>query len=183
MGPKQHPSASHALGSIDVLPADAVAEPRNGIDPMEQSTNPVLDRFWEAIRRLPRYLKFAANLARDREVPRNAKAMLAFGGAYTISPVDLVPGFIPVAGQLDDLIVLLLAVRSAMRACPAEVADAHLERAGLMRADFDADLAAAKETTLWLAGKGLRGSRALVTRGRRRLATIWREHIRPAQLS
>jgi uncharacterized membrane protein YkvA (DUF1232 family) len=142
--------------------------------------NPELQRFWAAVRRLPSYLRFAANLAMDSQVPIGAKAAIAFGGAYTISPVDLVPGIIPIAGQLDDLIVLLLSLRMAMRTCPPEVAALHLERAGLARTDFDDDLAAAKETVLWLGAMGLRASRTLVVQGSKRVAGIWRDHVRSA---
>ena len=99
------------------------------------------------------------------------------GGVYTISPIDLVPGFIPVAGQLDDLIVLLLALRTAVRACPADVAEAQLARAGLRREDFDGDLAAARDTAIWLAGKGWRAARGFAARGRRRVQSLWGDRI------
>lgn len=144
------------------------------------ASNPVLDRFWVAVKRLPRYLKLAANLARDGHVPKHAKIMLAAGGAYTISPVDLVPGVIPVAGQLDDLVVLLLALRTAVRACPPEVAAAHLERAGLSAADFDSDLAATKETAIWLAGKGLSATRSAARAAGRRAVALWKQRPRAA---
>src|SRR5262245_55009121 len=81
--------------------------------PPKLEQDPALERFWIALKRVPKYLKLAANLMRDDEVPAHAKALLAAGGAYTISPIDLVPGIIPVAGQLDDLIVLLLSIRTA----------------------------------------------------------------------
>src|SRR5688572_14746864 len=80
--------------------------------------NPVMDRFWAAVRRLPRYIFLGTNLVRDDRVPARVKAMLAVGGVYAISPIDLVPGIIPVAGQLDDLVVVLVALRAAIRACP-----------------------------------------------------------------
>jgi uncharacterized membrane protein YkvA (DUF1232 family) len=134
-----------------------------------------LDPFWTAVRRLPKYLKFAVNLARDDDVPRKAKTALILGGVYTISPVDLVPGIIPVAGQLDDLLVLLFALRAAMRACPPDLAAMHLERAGLTGSEFDEDLTAAKETAKWLARAGYKRSRALARQGAGRLATMWRE--------
>src|SRR4051812_14922549 len=114
--------------------------------------NPALDRFWVTVKRLPSYLKLVANMARDPEVPMPAKSALAVGAVYTISPVDLIPGIIPVAGQLDDMVVLLLAIRTAVRACPPEVATRHLERAGLGKDVFDEDMAAVKDAAIWLAG-------------------------------
>jgi uncharacterized membrane protein YkvA (DUF1232 family) len=171
---------------VPVDPLSASLTPDEGLGasvertPPALQSNPVLDRFWVAVRRLPRYLRLAANLARDSDVPISAKAALAVGGIYTISPVDLVPGIVPVAGQLDDLIVLLFALRTATRACPPEIAAAHLQKAGLSREDFDTDLAAAKETALWVAGKGIKASRALASRGGRKIAALWRDHIGPA---
>jgi len=147
------------------------------VSQLSEGGNPELDRFWIALRRLPKYLKLAANLARDGEVPRSAKAILAVGAVYTISPIDLVPGFIPVAGQLDDVLVLILALRTATRACQPAVAAAHLKRAGLDSSDFDDDFAAAKDTAVWLGKKGLRGSRRLAVRGGNRLERLWNERI------
>jgi uncharacterized membrane protein YkvA (DUF1232 family) len=142
--------------------------------------NPVLDRFWAAIRRLPKYLRLAANMARDGRVPNSAKAALAVGGIYTISPVDLVPGIIPVAGQLDDLAVLLFALRTAIRACPPDVAAAHLERVGLSATDFDGDLDSVRETIQWLATKGYRASKKFAIRSGHRIAGLWKTYVRPA---
>lgn len=131
----------------------------------------VLSRFWAVVRRLPTYLRLAASLARDPRVPRRAKVYLAVGGVYMISPLDLIPGIIPIAGQLDDLAVFLLALRQATRACPPDVAATHLAQAGLTAGDIDTDLAAIRDTVRWLAVKGYRAGRRagsrLWTRARR----------------
>jgi uncharacterized membrane protein YkvA (DUF1232 family) len=131
--------------------------------------NPVMQRFWEAVRRIPRYAFLGTNLVRDERVPKRVKATIAVGGAYAISPIDLVPGIIPVAGQLDDLVVLLVSLRQAVRSCPPEVAAEHLRRAGLSEDDFAADLRAVRDTAVWLAQKGLRATGTLAARGGRRL--------------
>ena len=143
--------------------------------------DPALERFWVALRRLPRYVTLGVNLARDDRVPGGAKAAVIAGGVYAVSPVDLVPGIIPVAGQLDDLIVLLLTLRRAIRACPPSVAAEHLERAGLSETDFDDDLAACRATVRWLAAKGLRlGGRVAAGAGRRLWGTMRsRQRSRP----
>ena len=138
-----------------------------------QSVDPVLERFWNVLRRLPRYLRLAAALATDGQVPGRAKAAVAIGGAYAISPLDLVPGIIPVAGQLDDVMVLLVTLRRAIRDCPAPLAAEHLERAGLTTTDFNDDLAACRRTVRWLAAKGLRlGRRAAAGLGCRLRAAV-----------
>ena len=46
-------------------------------------------------------------LLRDPRVPRRAKAALAFAVPYLASPIDLIPDFIPVLGQLDDALVVI----------------------------------------------------------------------------
>jgi uncharacterized membrane protein YkvA (DUF1232 family) len=140
-----------------------------------------LARFWEAVRRLPRYLKLAANLARDPNVSKRVKALVGAGGAYAISPIDLVPGIIPVAGQIDDVLVLLLALRAAIRLCPEELAAAHLERAGLQLSDFGRDIAATKDAAIWVAKRGARASGKLAMRGARRAGTLTQTAVRAAR--
>ncbi len=125
--------------------------------------------------RVPRYLRLAVGLVRDREVPLLAKAPLLGGVAYAVSPFDLVPGIIPVVGQLDDLTVLLLALRATLQACPELVRQRHLQQAELTLAEVDADLGRVGATagllvagTLGLAGRALgRGLSALAARRRR----------------
>ena len=97
----------------------------------EEPPDPTLERFWAVLRRLPRYLALGVNLTRDRAIPNRVKANVLVGGAYAVSPVDLVPGVIPVAGQLDDMVVILVALRRALRACPPGLAAEHLSRVGL----------------------------------------------------
>jgi uncharacterized membrane protein YkvA (DUF1232 family) len=46
-------------------------------------------------------------LLRDPRVPRRAKVALAFAVPYLASPIDLIPDFIPVLGQLDDALVVI----------------------------------------------------------------------------
>ena len=140
-------------------------------------TAPALAAFWEAVKRLPAYLKLAAGMARDPDVPRQAKAILGVGGGYAVSPIDLVPGIIPVAGQMDDLYVMLTALQQAVRMTPAQVADRHLADAGLTRDDIETDLKAVRElvrvavvTSLKFGGKTLgRLSRAAASFARDQL--------------
>ena len=69
-------------------------------------------RFTDLIRRLPRYAKLAWALGRDDRLSRSRRAALIAGAAYLASPIDLVPGIIPVAGQLDDAAAILFALRT-----------------------------------------------------------------------
>lgn len=52
--------------------------------------------------------------------------------AYAVSPIDLIPDFIPVIGYLDDLILIPLAIAVVVRMIPAEVLSAHRMRARTM---------------------------------------------------
>ncbi len=51
----------------------------------------------------------------DPAVPRSRKVVLWLALAYVLMPIDLVPDFLPVIGQLDDVIVVALALRFALR--------------------------------------------------------------------
>ena len=87
----------------------------------EQDRNPVA-RLAETLGRVPRYLVLARSLAGDPSISRWRKAALAAGIVYLASPIDLVPGIIPVAGQLDDLAAALLGLRTALAgASPAAI--------------------------------------------------------------
>ena len=59
--------------------------------------------------------------ARDPRTPWLARGMLLLVAAYAISPLDLIPDFIPVFGYLDDLIIVPAGIGLALRLIPAEV--------------------------------------------------------------
>src|SRR5580765_3620072 len=57
----------------------------------------------------------------DPRTPLAAKILAALVVAYAISPIDLIPDFIPVLGQLDDLLIVPLGIYLALRLIPPEV--------------------------------------------------------------
>ena len=57
--------------------------------------------------------------ARDPRVPRYAKVAAIAVAAYALSPIDLIPDFIPVLGYLDDLLIVPLGVVLAVKLVPA----------------------------------------------------------------
>ena len=59
--------------------------------------------------------------ARDPRVPWIAKAVAAVVAAYALSPIDLIPDFIPVIGYLDDLVLVPLGILLAVRLVPPEL--------------------------------------------------------------
>jgi len=69
---------------------------------------------------LPACVTTARRLRRDSRVPRRVKVVVAFAGLWVLSPIDLIPEFLPVIGPLDDVVVVALALRYAARRIPPE---------------------------------------------------------------
>jgi uncharacterized membrane protein YkvA (DUF1232 family) len=69
--------------------------------------------------------------ARDPRTPWYAKALALAVAAYALSPIDLIPDFIPVLGLLDDLILVPFGIALALRMIPAEVLAEHRARAAI----------------------------------------------------
>ena len=59
--------------------------------------------------------------ARDSRVPIHAKLVAGAVAAYALSPIDLIPDFIPVIGYLDDIIIVPLGIMLAVKLIPLEL--------------------------------------------------------------
>lgn len=70
---------------------------------------------------LPACMTMVRRLRHDPRVPRRAKLAIGLAGVWVISPIDLIPEFLPVIGPLDDVVVVALALRYAARQVPSEV--------------------------------------------------------------
>jgi uncharacterized membrane protein YkvA (DUF1232 family) len=64
---------------------------------------------------IPDCIVLVTRLAHDPRVPRRRKLLLLGLVAYLALPFDLIPDFIPVAGQLDDAVIVALVLRSIVR--------------------------------------------------------------------
>jgi uncharacterized membrane protein YkvA (DUF1232 family) len=64
---------------------------------------------------IPDCIVLCGRLLGDSRVPRRKKALLVALTGYLALPFDLVPDFIPVAGQLDDVVIVALVLRSLVR--------------------------------------------------------------------
>jgi uncharacterized membrane protein YkvA (DUF1232 family) len=69
---------------------------------------------------LPACVTMVRRLRKDPAVPRRAKVAVAIAGLWVLSPIDLIPEFLPVIGPLDDVVVVALALRYAARRVPRE---------------------------------------------------------------
>jgi len=69
---------------------------------------------------VPHAVTTVRRLRRDPRVPRRAKLAVVLAGLWLLSPIDLVPEFLPVIGPLDDVVVVALALRYAARCVPRD---------------------------------------------------------------
>jgi len=77
------------------------------------------------LRTLVAHGQLAWRLLRDPGVPTLIKVLPLAAVLYLVSPIDGVPDFLPVLGQLDDLGVLLLALQSFLKLCPDHIVAFH----------------------------------------------------------
>jgi uncharacterized membrane protein YkvA (DUF1232 family) len=89
--------------------------------------------------------------ARDPRTPLLAKAVAAAVAAYALSPIDLIPDFIPVLGYLDDLLILPLGIALAVWLIPAPLLAECREKAARRSERPTSRTAAAFIVTVWLA--------------------------------
>jgi len=82
-------------------------------------------RWQERAHRLKRDVVAIAFAVRDPRVPWYAKAMGACVVAYALSPIDLIPDFIPVLGYLDDLVLVPLGLLLVVHLIPADILAEH----------------------------------------------------------
>jgi uncharacterized membrane protein YkvA (DUF1232 family) len=81
---------------------------------------------WQArVRSLKREVVAIALAVRDPRVPWYAKVVGACVVAYAVSPIDLIPDFVPVLGYLDDLVLVPLGLMLVLRLIPADVLAEH----------------------------------------------------------
>ena len=89
--------------------------------------------------------------ARDPRVPWYAKALAAAVAAYALSPIDLIPDFIPVLGHLDEVFVLPLGIMLAVKLIPPEIMAEHRAAALAAEGKPQSRAAAAVIIAIWVA--------------------------------
>lgn len=82
-------------------------------------------------------VRVAARLFREPSVPGAVKAVVPLALLYLVSPIDVLPDFLPMLGQLDDLAIALAALKLFLRLCPPAAVAFH-RAAAIARRPFTA---------------------------------------------
>jgi uncharacterized membrane protein YkvA (DUF1232 family) len=82
-------------------------------------------RLGDALRLLPDVIGLVRRLAGDTSLPRGVRIRIWLLVAYLAMPIDLVPDFVPVLGQADDVILVALVLRSVVRRAGPEAVERH----------------------------------------------------------
>jgi uncharacterized membrane protein YkvA (DUF1232 family) len=93
--------------------------------------------------------------ARDPRTPWYAKLAAACVAAYALSPIDLIPDFIPVLGYADDLLIVPVGIWVAVRLLPAELMDEFRAEAAKIVARPTSPAGALLVVAAWLVAAGL----------------------------
>ncbi len=125
----------------------------------------VRDTLIRLVRRSPRYAKLTRRLIADSRLSAMEKAPLLGAIGYGLSPIDLVPGIVPVLGQLDDMLILLGALRLTLDRIPASIANEHLLALGLIKSDIDDDMTNCRRAATRIVSGGARGAMKVMRTG------------------
>ena len=93
--------------------------------------------------------------ARDPRVPWYAKATAACVAAYALSPIDLIPDFVPVLGYLDDVVIVPLGIMLAVRMIPPTLMLEHRAAATLVEGQPMSVAGAVVIVAIWIVAIGL----------------------------
>ena len=100
-----------------------MTEATGSLPPAEQK--PVPTSLKEYALLVPRLGRLVWRLSRDPRVPARTKATMFLVAGYLLSPVDIVPDFIPGIGHVDDLVILAFALDQMLNRIPDEVVRDH----------------------------------------------------------
>lgn len=100
----------------------------------------------QTIKRLPAYTKLLYRLYKDPIMTKKQRILLYGALGYMISPIEIVPGIVPVLGQVDDLIIILTVLKKVLRMSEEEKANLLLFEHGLSYEIIDEDIKISKET-------------------------------------
>jgi uncharacterized membrane protein YkvA (DUF1232 family) len=105
---------------------------------------------------MPAYLRLSWRLGRDPLLSRARRMAVIAAAGYLASPIDLVPGVIPVVGQLDDIAFAIAALKLALSGLDPARRREHLQSVGLGDDDLAQDLRTAVVASAWVVRAGVR---------------------------
>ncbi|UVO49506.1 YkvA family protein [Sphingomonas sp. SUN019] len=109
-----------------------------------------VDRFRAWVKALKTEVVAVWIASRSPRTPLVAKVIAGAVAAYALSPIDLIPDFIPVLGYLDDLIIVPLGIAIVVRLIPADLMD-NFRAQAMVRPDRPTSrVAAAFVITVWV---------------------------------
>jgi uncharacterized membrane protein YkvA (DUF1232 family) len=117
----------------------------------------MLSRIKAWARRLKRDSLAVYFASRDPRTPWHAKAVAAAVAAYALSPIDLIPDFIPVIGYLDDLVIVPLGIWLAISLIPVELMAEYRTKADQAASRPGSTAGMIAIILLWIAGAGMLG--------------------------
>ena len=94
--------------------------------------------------RAPIYGRLILELVADSRVPWSRKAILGIAAAYVISPIDLIPDFIPFISRVDDVMVTIIALDLFMEGVPRELMIEKMYTLGIDGREMERDMEAAR---------------------------------------
>lgn len=117
----------------------------------------MVDRLRQWARALKRDVHAVYLASLDPRVPWYAKALAVAVAGYALSPIDLIPDFIPVLGYLDDIILVPLGIVLVLRLIPGEIMDEHRSAAALALDRPVGRAAACAIVAIWIVSAVLAG--------------------------
>jgi uncharacterized membrane protein YkvA (DUF1232 family) len=91
--------------------------------------NKILIKFKEKARELKLNISALYLAYKRKDVPILAKVLIIITVGYALSPIDLIPDFIPILGYLDDLLILPLLIFLSLKLIPKKIIDEYKEQA------------------------------------------------------
>jgi uncharacterized membrane protein YkvA (DUF1232 family) len=100
--------------------------------------------FMPLFARAPLYGRLLVELMLDRRVPTTRKAIVGVALAYVVSPVDLVPDFIPIISRLDDFAALVVSLDLLLEGVPRDVMIEKMFQLGIDGRELERDMASVR---------------------------------------
>ena len=100
--------------------------------------------FMPLVARAPLYGRLLVELMLDKRVPASRKVLIGIAAAYVVSPIDLIPDFIPVISRLDDFAALVISLDLLLEGVPREVMIEKMYKLGIDGRELERDMASVR---------------------------------------